>query len=279
MIDPRQPSALDDFLFDLNGYLILKNVASPELLAKLNQEVDDLPVVEYGEWIRGAQRRDYTAAVGFELHQAVALGGAFADLIDNPNWINFVHRYAGEKGSYVDGLFIDESILSVRGPGGHHPAHSGGYQGALRGSYHYANGVFRCGQVNIILALTDIHEGDGATMVVPGSHKSNFPHPVIGDYANGDRMDDLPGAVHAYMSKGDALMFVDGLIHGGSSRTNEGERRVTIYRYGPIWGASRFGYQYSEDFLATLTERQRGILRPVPHVLPGDEIPKARWSG
>jgi ectoine hydroxylase-related dioxygenase (phytanoyl-CoA dioxygenase family) len=27
------------------------------------------------------------------------------------------------------------------------------------------------------VALTDIGEGDGPTMVVPGSHKSNFPHP------------------------------------------------------------------------------------------------------
>jgi hypothetical protein len=31
-------------------------------------------------------------------------------------------------------------------------------------------------------------------------------------------------------------------MHGGSSRTNRGERRVVIYRYGPSWGATRFGY-------------------------------------
>jgi ectoine hydroxylase-related dioxygenase (phytanoyl-CoA dioxygenase family) len=62
----------------------------------------------------------------------------------------------------------------VRTQGGHHPVHSGGYHGALRGKYGYENGVFRCGQCNIILALNDIGEGDGATMVIPGSHKSNF---------------------------------------------------------------------------------------------------------
>ena len=70
-------------------------------------------------------------------------------------------------------------------------------------------------------------------MVIPGSHKSNFPHPNAGDYSRGDRMDHLEGAVPAYLNKGDALLFVDGLMHGGSSRTNPGERRVTIYRYGP----------------------------------------------
>ena len=74
--------------------------------------------------------------------------------------------------------------------------------------------------------------GDGATMVIPGSHKSHFPHPRLGDYAGGKPMDTLDGAVEVYLNRGDALLFVDGLTHGGGSRTNPGERRVIIYRYG-----------------------------------------------
>ena len=35
-VTARIPTALDDFLFDLNGYLILKNAVGPELLAELN---------------------------------------------------------------------------------------------------------------------------------------------------------------------------------------------------------------------------------------------------
>lgn len=262
------PSALDDFLFDLNGYLVLKNAVRPDLVERLNAAIDALPDVGYLEWIGNAQRRDYTKDTGLEIHNCVELGGPFEDLIDHPGWLGHVHRYAGEQGSYVDGLFIDECILSVRKTGGHHPVHSGGYQGALRGAYHYANGVFRCGQVNIILALTDVHEGDGATMVVPGSHKSNFPHPNAGDYGRGDRMDHLEGAIPLYLDKGDALLFVDGLMHGGSSRTNPGERRVTIYRYGPLWASTRFGYEYSQALLDRLTPERRKILQPVPPLRP-----------
>jgi hypothetical protein len=224
-----------------------------------------------GEWYRGAQRRDYTPHTGLELHNAVELGGPFEELIDHPSWISLLRRYCGEENSYVEGLFIDESIASIRTSGGHHPVHSGGYHGALRGRYAYENGVFRCGQCNIILALSDIGEGDGATMVVPGSHKSNFPHPLQGDYGRGDRMDALPGAVPVYMQKGDALLFVDGLMHGGSSRTNPGERRIIILRYGPLWGASRFGYEYDPEFLAALTPERRKILQPVPPVERGQK--------
>ena len=185
-----------------------------------------------------------------------------------PGWIAYLRHYCGEEKSYVEGLYIDESMVSVRRSGGHHPVHSGGYQAALRGGYHYAHGVFRAGQCNIILALTDIGPGDGATMVIPGSHKSNFPHPHAGDYAALDRMDHLDGAEPVYLEKGDALLFVDGLMHGGSSRTNPGERRVTIYRYGPLWGASRFGFSYSAELLDRLPPERRKILQPVAPLTP-----------
>ncbi len=262
-MENRIPSALDDFNFDLRGYLILKQAAPMELVDRLNAAIDALPPVEMGDWLGNAQRRDYTKDTGLEMHNCVELGAPFEELLNNPSWLSYVGRYAGEEQSYIQGLFVDECLLSVRKSGGHHPVHSGGYHGALRGAYHYENGVFRCGQVNIILALTDIGPGDGATMVIPGSHKSNFPHPLAGDYAKGDRMDALEGAIPAYMSKGDALLFVDGVMHGGSSRTNPGERRVTIYRYGPAWANTRFGYEYSKALLDRLTPERRKLLEPV----------------
>jgi len=272
----RQPTPSDDFFLDLNGYLILRDAASSDLLSRLNARFDEFPRdLPVGAWLRGAQRRDYTPETGMELHQAATLGGAFEELIDHPAWIDMVRHYAGEEDSYLPGVFIDESIASIRESGGHHPVHSGGYKGALRGKYRYENGVFRCGQINVILALTDVGEGDGPTMVVPASHKSNFPHPLQGDYARGDRMDELAGAIPLYLNKGDALLFCDGLMHGGSSRTNSGERRVTIYRYGPIWGASRFGYVYPQSFLEGLTPERRRILQPVPPTHPGDGVPRS----
>lgn len=267
-----KPTPLDDFLFDLNGYLLLKNAIDADFLARLNTAFDNLPYhLETGEWHGNSQRRDYTKDTGFELHNCVEAGPEFEELIDCPGWIEYVKHYCGEEKSYVEGLFIDECIATVRRSGGHHPAHSGGFQGALRGRYMYTNGVFRCGQVNILLYLTDVGPGDGATMVVPGSHKSNFPHPEIGNYAAGDIMDDLPGAVSVYAKAGDALLFVDGLIHGGSARTGtEGERRVTIYRYGPSWAGTRFGYVYSDELLERLTPERRKILQPVPPIHPGE---------
>jgi hypothetical protein len=264
-------SARDDFFFDLNGYLILRNAVEPALVAEMNRTIDALPDLEYGQWLGNAQRRDYNKHTGLEMHNCVEMGPVFETLIDHPGYIDHLRHFCGEEDSYVAGLFIDECILSVRRAGGHHPVHSGGYRGAMRGAYGFNNGRFRCGQCNIIIAWTDIGEGDGATMVIPGSHKSNFPHPGAGDYGKGDRMDALEGAIPVHLNKGDALLFVDGLMHGGSSRSKtEGERRVTIYRYGPLWASTRFGYEYSKALLDRVTPERRKILQPVKQLRQGD---------
>ena len=278
----RQPSALDDFLFDLRGYLILKNAIDTELLNEINAQFDSFPRdLEVGAWHCGAQRRDYNKFTGLELHHCLEIGGGFETLIDHLSWIELARHYAGEEKSYLPGVFIDECIASIRTSGGHHPVHSGGWQGALRGAYHFTNGVFRCGQINVLLALTDIGPGDGATMVVPGSHKSNFPHPQSGEfrYDANKAMNTLEGAEEVHLQKGDALLFVDGIMHGGAARTNAGERRVVIFRYGPLWARTRFGYEYSSELLARVTPAQRQILEPVPTCRIGDnfipaEVPK-----
>jgi ectoine hydroxylase-related dioxygenase (phytanoyl-CoA dioxygenase family) len=278
----QQISPMDDFLFDLNGYLILKNAVDSELLDRLNAEYDALPrELPIGHWYKGAQRRDYTPATGMELHHCIAIGTPFEELIDHPSWVNHVRHYCGEENSYVRGLFIDECIASVRVSGGHHPVHSGNYRTPLRCLYRFEDGEFRCGQVNVILALTDIGPGDGATMVIPGSHKSKMRHPQMEEYSyGGDKtMDSIVGAVPAYMEKGDVLLFSDSIMHGGSARTNRGERRITIYRYGPAWGKTRYGYEYSPELLGRLTPQRRRILQPRPTIHEGETwLPKELMS-
>ena len=263
------PSALDDFLFDLRGYLVVEQAIDADHVADLNAGFDAFPDLEPGAWWGNSQRLNFAPdTLGYELHNCVEAGEPFERLIDHPSWVDHARHYAGEEGTYVEGLFLDETVASKRPSGGHHPVHSGGFRGALRGAYHYANGVFRCGQLNVLLALTDVGPGDGATMVVPGSHKSNLPHPNEGDYAAMDTMDALEGAVEVHLRAGDALLFSDGLMHGAASNVNGRERRVVIYRYGPSWGATRFGYQYSPELLARLTKPRRRILQPIRPARP-----------
>lgn len=259
------PTELDDYLFDLRGYLVLEQALEPELVDDLNAALNAFPALEPQAWAGNVQRVDNNPDdAGIELSNIVEGGPAFERLIDHPSWIDHVRHYCGEQGSYVEGLFIDECFATIRQHGGRFPVHSGGFQGAVRGQYRYSNGVFRCGQVNILMALSEIGPDDGGTMIIPGSHKSNLQHPEFHKYASWETgMDDMPGVVEARLHKGDALLFCDGLSHGASTRTNPGERRVLIFRYGPSWGATRYGYTYSDELLARVTPQQRAILQPI----------------
>lgn len=276
--DDSAPSELDDYLFDLRGFLILEQALEPDLLDALNAEFDSFPEIPPQGWWGNVQRVDNdpeNTNLALDIQNIVEAGEPFERLIDHPSWIDYARRYAGEAESYVQGLYIDECFATVRRAGGYSPPHSGGYQGAVRGQYRFTDGVFRCGQLNVLMALTDIGPGDGGTVVVPGSHKSNFGHPQFAQFGreNGGSIASMEAAVEVHMNKGDALLFVDGLSHGAGARTNPGERRVVIYRYGPTWGANRRGYSYSEALLDRSTPARRKILQPVaPRVPGGDSV-------
>jgi len=134
-----------------------------------------------------------------------------------------------------------------------------------------------CGQVNVLIALNDIGPGDGGTMVIPGSHKSNFPHPQFGEHviAEGASVEGAAGAIEVHMKAGDAILFVDAIAHGSAKRSNPGQRRFIVYRYGSTWNFFRWGYRPSPELLARLTPRQRQIVWPwqewarVPNRKPG----------
>src|SRR5262245_66205204 len=64
----RRPTELDDFFFDLRGYLVLEAAVEPELVESLNAAIERFPPLDMGQWYGNAQRRDYTADTGFELH-------------------------------------------------------------------------------------------------------------------------------------------------------------------------------------------------------------------
>jgi ectoine hydroxylase-related dioxygenase (phytanoyl-CoA dioxygenase family) len=119
-------------------------------------------------------------------------------------------------------------------------------------------------------------------MLIPASHKQNFRHPDLDKHrmkAGGASGEGLDGAIEVHMSAGDALVFTDAICHGSALRSNPGQRRIVVFRYGPSWGFFRHRYRPSRELLARLTPERRQIvwpheaLRREPNKKPGfDEI-------
>ena len=265
---------LDTYLFDLRGYLVLRQAVTPSDLAEINAALDALPVGAKGQWFGHVHTHSFGGRDGTNFQQIYEGGPAFERLIDNPAWIEKVKAFVGGAGTFDDThgpLFIDENFANIRGPGEAIGIHSGGHEGVKRTQFRCHNGRFACGQVNILTALNDIGPGDGATMVVPGSHKANFEHPQLrtntikpGEATSADAVE---GAIEVHLKAGDALLFVDALCHGSAKRINPGQRRIMVYRYGPSWGFFRHPYRPSRALLERLTPERRRIVWPHEHTL------------
>ncbi len=270
------PTDVEEYLFDLQGFVLLRGALSPEEVAAGNAAVDRIPrsLPRLG-WFGHVQREDHPEHRGISYQQIYEAGEPFERLIDHPSYINYVLRFVGGQGSfdYHHGpLFVDENFFTIRGPGEAIPLHSGGHDRCKRLQYRYHNGRFMCGQVNVLIAYTDIGPGDGATMVIPGSHKANILHPAfLRRHGNewgeggGGSVEGTEGAIEVYMQAGDALVFVDALSHGSARRANPGERRITVYRYGSAWNRTRWGYEPSAALLERLNPFAREVVMTQRH--------------
>ena len=273
--DAAAPTELEVFLFDLNGFIIVRGALSPAELAAGNAVMDRLQGLKKGEWAGHVHAHSYGSKDGLNLQQIYEGRAVWERLIDHPAYIDKVRTFVGGQDGfdYLHGpLFIDECFANIRAQGEAIGIHSGGQNGCARTLYRVQDRKFHAQQVNVLIAWNDIGPGDGATMVVPASHKANFPHPQYGEKTmkGGDQMscaDGLVGAIEVHLKAGDAIIFTDHIMHGSAARRNPGQRRISVYRYGVSWGRLRHPYRPSRALLARLGKPARGIVEPQPEIL------------
>jgi|TARA_B100001996_G_scaffold343008_1_gene297940 ectoine hydroxylase-related dioxygenase (phytanoyl-CoA dioxygenase family) len=275
----KKPTELESYLFDLNGYIVVKNALNKFEINACNKIIDKLKNLKHREWSGYVHGHNYGGKEGLNLQQIYEAGKPFEKLIDHPSWIHHMLEFVGGEDTFDHNhgpLFIDENFANVRGPGDAIGIHSGNHEGTQRGHYRYENGKFHCGQINILLALNDIGPGDGGTVVIPSSHKANFKHPEF----DKNRMlkgklshaQSMTASKEIYLKAGDGLLFVDSLCHGSTKRVNKGERRIVVYRYGPSWGFFRHPYRPSKKLLKNLSKFQRQIVMPHEKILTPNEV-------
>ena len=271
---------VQDYLFDLQGYLVLKNAISSADLHEMNQWIDDhesyvqepwstdADPKKKGRWIGHIETHTYNEENGVNFQSIIEGGPVFEKLIDHPAWIDLVKKYIH---SSVNGLSIHENFLNVRGPGGYLHIHCGGHVPLSYLTFRQNNtGEWMVGQINVLMALNDIGEGDGPPVLIPGSHKCTEIHPrlevdgrgLIYDSVSGKPAGTATAMQEMYLKAGDVLLFTDAITHGAAERTNPGYRRTIVYRYSPKYVRERLNYQISKELLQRLTPERRAIIVP-----------------
>lgn len=251
------------FFFDLNGYLVLDDVLTPEELEACNNAIDhEKQRIE----VRSAESSLSRGSKPLHGdHGRGDLGGmltwpkpwcqSFRDLLAHPRITPYLGELLGE-GYRLDHLY---GIIMTKGAEGH-VLHGGAISDNRTNLYKFQDSKMWCGLTVVTWVLTDQNEGDGGFACIPGSHKSNYPIPE--DVA---RLESDTGMVKQIEARaGSAIIFTEALGHGTLPWRSNHERRSILYKYSP--GVMSYSQKYLpdgvEELLQEFTPEQRSLLEP-----------------
>ncbi len=244
----------EKYLFDVNGYIVIPDALPPELVARLNRQLDE----------RIAAASDQ-AAHQHTFSHCLAWRGAMLGLIDNPRLEGHLNDLLGpppysrpERGPFFR---LDHTYATVLMPhtegvgafilhGGNTPFDPGQF-------YRVSEGCIYNGLVVVAYNLTDVGEADGGLGVVAGSHKANFRLP--GEHTDLRKPNPLARAVCG--RAGSAVIFTEALSHGTLPWRADHQRRTVFFKFNTYCSAFSGSYldQAARDW-PELSEHQRAIL-------------------
>ena len=231
------------FVFDLQGYVIIKQVLSAREVASLNELAD--------RW-----RPPLSMALKYDrVFCASAWGRPYHALIDHPTVAGYLVELVGPH-FRLDHDFCIYTLKEGVGDILH-----GGEGSDERPDhwYNYRDGVMRNGLTVVIYCLSSARDGDGGFCCVPGSHKSNFSANIPDDVRSYLRQPHY--VVQPSVEAGDVIIFTEALIHGTAPWKARHERRALLYKYSPGHSAWMNEY-YDADEYEGITQQQRRILAP-----------------
>jgi hypothetical protein len=225
----------EQYLFDLNGYLVIEDLLSPALLDALNNAIDQRVETDARQAPTGLNSGSQPLS---GTHGRQSFGGSldwpapwcdpFRQLMALPKTLQYMVETIGDDLRF-EGL---TGITNTKGSEGQ-ILHGGGVGHSAdleQGFFHRVEqGRIRNGQMAIAYLLSDVGPGDGGFCCIPGSHKANF-------FCSWEMRRMEVGAEfvrHVPARAGSAILFTEALTHGALPWTADHQRRILIMRYGP----------------------------------------------
>jgi hypothetical protein len=258
----------EKYLFDLRGYIVVKDVLSKSQIEDLSETLEILRTKDRNP-ILGSDRTRFRDSEdpAWSAPSLLELGGCYIDLIDLPAIKPYLTTLLGDHYRLdhdyikVDGAMRDKKLyLHGGGQGAGGPRDLVGPTDGGQCYYRYSNGRFFNGLVAVAFELDTVKAGDGGFACIAGSHKSNIGLPE--EWRLSESQLEVPEIVDRIAaSAGDAIIFTEACAHGTVPWQGKGERRTIFYKYCPHAVAWSPCY-YNSDNYDGLTREQREILMP-----------------
>ncbi len=197
------------FIFDLKGWILLPALLEPDVVRAIHEHVDTL--VQRPQSLPSHLRSSYS--------------GPCEVLLDHPAVVSILREVLQSPDSTPDcyGFRCENSFPMWRPTGGDGLYAHGGNPGLNPlFSYHARDGKIFAGTTRIIWEMVDVGPGDGATLIMSGSHKNNFPVPK-------NITKDSPLFESYSCPAGSAIIFSEALCHAGPVWKNPRYPRVGVF--------------------------------------------------
>ena len=224
---PPHLTELEKWQFDLHGFLVLKDVISPDRLSQMLQVIDHLMTVDETEISRPLLRHRQEPCKTHIDH--IQYGHRlFDELARDPQIIRVVAGLMFNTPRLYHCNFTHMTKLDVDWHGFHRDDSGFSFPPGFRNphnDYQASGGVLYCSHVATWVALSDVPEGTGFCLV-PGSHKSNFVRP------DGLKLAHIPPlSITIPMTAGDVIIFSTNLLHDAAPWTEDYPRMNIFQRY------------------------------------------------
>ena len=276
----HEVTAAECFLFDIQGFLILRGVIDHSLIDALDSAIIENEAKDHDErWAQGLPvvngqhfTKDTNVDCQGRLNGLPRLDPIFDLLIAHPAILPYLQEFMGEPQ-----LVNTWSISKYEGRGA-----TGWHHGLPTEEYTVRNGVIRSPMLNVVTMLTPNHPGDGCFTVIPGSHKKNLQ-------LDGKRWGraglDTPGAIEITGEPGDVMLFTEALSHAGAAKTTSRRRTTLQYnhlhlqRASPMWDHHNARHYWMPPSIRQrFTPAQRNLTRWMSYTLPDRDVPGAEKS-
>ena len=240
------------YLFDLQGYIVLKNIVPPETIQACNSAMDRLETMPQDEWPGMLSLGTLRTEKELYLSNILEADERFLLLMEVPEVLKIVREISG------DSYRLNHTYGIWRwGVGGFTPMHMGNTPMIDKCQYRSENGQIISTLTKAVFPMLDANAEDGCFAVIPGSHKSSFPRPYS------SHPEENPPLIPVPANAGDCIIFTEALAHASTVKTSSNRRRTLYYCYSvgwmPDWGGQ--GLHFSDRVLDKLNDSQREIVR------------------
>ncbi len=252
----------EKYLFDLNGYLVIENVLTPEEIDAANEAIDrhqdqgtlrprELTLDGGSEALKGAHGR---GDLGGMLNWEDPWCNPFREMLIHPHIVPYLNEILGTGFRMDHQMFL---LWMDKGAEGFVFHGSSGPNFDPNQYYIFRNGKMHNGLTVVSFQLTDVNPGDGGLIVIPGSHKSNLPCPkeMRGYQKYQEHVRQI------VCKAGDVAIFTEAVTHGTLPWNADHPRRSIMTRYT----AGNLAYVPAYPVPEWANESQRAVMEPPYH--------------